>query len=83
MECGKIDIAMLVLMAVLVVAVGVLYLFIIPAMFVLFGIAAQCAAEDPQGRYVAFVAAFAAAAFAGYKAVDLLDPCGRRGGEQS
>jgi hypothetical protein len=77
MECGKIDIAMLVLMAVLVVAVGALYLFIVPAMFVLFGIAAQCIAEDQFARFVAYISAVIGSAFIGHGIANLID-CKRK-----
>ena len=73
--CERFDIIMVILVATFIVAVGVMYVIVLPTTFVLFGIAARCATEEPLGRFVAFTAAVIASAFAGYKVVDLLSNC--------
>jgi len=83
MECEKFDIVMMILITALAVAIGVMYVVVLPTAFVLFGIAAQCATEDQLGRFVAFTAAVVASAFAGYKAVDLLSNCRCRNDEDN
>ena len=83
MECEKFDVVMMILIVALAVAVGAMYVVVLPTAFVLFGVAAQCATEDPLGRFVGFTAAVIASAFAGYKVADLLSNCRCRNEEDN
>jgi len=75
MDCKKLDLLMMVLVTVVAVALIAMYVFVVPVAVVLFGMAAQCAVEDPFGRFAAFAVSMLMSAFIGYNIANLVNDC--------
>jgi hypothetical protein len=75
MSCEKFDLLLMGLVVVLLVALVTVYLVVVPVTIVMYGLAAQCAFEDPFGKFAAFTAAMLMSAFIGFNIANLTSSC--------
>ena len=75
MGCEKFDLLLMGLVVVLMVALAAMYVVVVPVTIVMYGLAAQCAFEDPFGKFTAFISAMLMSAFIGFNIANLTSSC--------
>jgi len=75
MDCEKLDWLLMGLVFAFTIALAITYMIVVPATFVLYGMAAQCVVSDPCGKSLAFIASMLMSAFIGYSIANLVNNC--------